>query len=313
MRLQIGDVAIDRIEESLGLGFQPHELFPAYEPRMLEPVQDWIAPGFYDPTVCRFRTSIHSWLVRTPKHLILVDTCVGNHKRRPHVPRFDMRDTPWLSRLADLGVGVEDIDYVMCTHLHCDHVGWNTRLVDGRWVPTFPNARYLFGRAEFNRWDARRADYQHRPINDNVFEDSILPVVESGQMVLVEDGFDIDGVLIVEPGPGHTHGHICIRLASQGHSGYFTGDIFHHPLQIRYPELYTGFDDVPELGIQTRRRLLSACADDHALLLPAHFAEPHACHIHRRSDGDYEPDFASVQAFINGNRLPAGHEAGETV
>ncbi|MCC2595864.1 MBL fold metallo-hydrolase [Pusillimonas sp. MFBS29] len=247
-------------------------------------------PTFYDATENRFRTSIHSWLLRTPNCIVLIDTCVGNHKQRPQVPRFHMCDTPWLSRLAEAGIQPEDVDYVMCTHLHCDHVGWNTRLSNGKWVPTFPNARYLFGRKEFDRWDARRADYQHRHINDHVFNDSILPVVEAGQMMLVDDGYELDGVLTVEPAPGHTAGHVCIRVASGGKRAYCSGDIFHHPLQIHHPQLYTGFDDDPDGGVRTRLRLLSACADENAILLPAHFAEPHACFV-RRSGSGYVADF----------------------
>ena len=296
MKIQVGGIVAQRIEERLGLGFQPLELFPAFEPRMGNTLRDELGPTFFDTAENRFRTSIHSWLLRTPNHWVLIDTCVGNHKSRPQVPRFHMCDTPWLSRLADAGVRPEDIGFVLCTHLHCDHVGWNTRRVDGRWVPTFPNARYLFGRKEFARWDARRPDYRHRSINDHVFQDSILPVVESGQMTLVDDGYELDGVLTVEPAPGHTEGHVRIRLASQGKYAYCSGDIFHHPLQIYHPELYTGFDDDREQGIDTRRRLLSACAEENALLLPAHFAEPHACFVRRHSRG-YAPDFEGVMAL----------------
>ena len=304
MKIRIGSILVERIEERLGLGFQPHELFPAFEPRMLEPLRHWIEPTFYHAVENRFRTSIHSWLLHTPNHLVLVDTCVGNHKQRPQVPRFNMCDTPWLSRLAEVGVRPEDIGYVMCTHLHCDHVGWNTRLVDGRWVPTFPNARYLFSRKEFSRWDVRRAEYQHRHINDHVFQDSILPVVESGQMTLMDDGYELDGVLTVEPAPGHTLGHVCIRISSEGKRAYCSGDIFHHPLQIYHPELYTGFDDDQALGIETRRRLLSVCAEENALLLPTHFAEPHACFV-RPCGGGYVAEFDGLNlAGEPGNSAP---------
>lgn len=299
MKIHIGNIVVERIEERLGFGFHPHELFPAVKPYMLEALRSEMEPTFYNAHENRFRTSSHSWLLRTPNHLVLIDTCVGNHKSRPQVPRFNMCDTPWLSRLSSVGVRPEDIGFVMCTHLHCDHVGWNTHLVNGRWEPTFPNARYLFSRKEFARWDMRQPDYQHRTINDNVFQDSILPVVESGQMTLVDDGYELDGVLTVEPAPGHTDGHVRIRVASQGEYAYCSGDIFHHPLQIYYPELYTGFDDDKAMGVVTRQNLLSACAAESALLLPAHFAEPHACYVRRKGEG-YIPDF-DILAVGKGN------------
>jgi glyoxylase-like metal-dependent hydrolase (beta-lactamase superfamily II) len=306
MILQVGSITVQRIEERLGLGFQPHELFPAVEPHMLEVLRAELAPTFYDAHEQRFRTSIHSWLIRTPNFLVLVDTCVGNYKSRPQVPRFDMCDLPWLTRLAEAGVRPEDVDFVMCTHLHCDHVGWNTRLSGGRWVPTFPNARYLFSRKEYARWDARAEGYRHRAINDNVFEDSILPVVEAGQMTLVDDGYELDGSLTVEPAPGHTEGHVCIRIDSGGSRAYCSGDMFHHPLQIRYPELYTGFDDDKAMGVQSRLRLLATCVEEAALLLPAHFAEPHACLVKAHKDG-YIADFAGLSQIQKRDASPARH------
>lgn len=290
MHVTVGAVKVARVEEYLGLGFPPRTLFPAFQPEMAAPLASWLVPRYYDPTQDRLRTSIHSWVVRTAWHTIVIDTCVGNDKDRQQIPRFHRLNTRWLERLEEVGVRPEDVDFVMCTHLHADHVGWNTRLVDGRWEPTFPNARYIFGREEFARWDARLAGYEHRHVNDNVFEDSILPVADSGRMVLVDNGYMIDDTLTVEPAPGHTRGHVRIRLHSQGHEALFSGDIAHHPLQVYHPELYTPFDDDPAQGIATRVRLLEDCAARSAALFPGHFAEPHVCRI-RGAPGGFAIDW----------------------
>lgn len=277
--MRIGDVELRRVEDYLGPGFAPAEMFPAFHPGMVQAEREWLVPAFYDPALDRLRTSMHSWIVRTPRHVVLIDACIGNHKRCPAIPRFHMRDEPWLERLAAAGVRPEEVDFVMCTHLHADHVGWNTRLAGDRWVPTFPNAKYLFGRTEYLRWDPHRPGHAPRPINAFVFEESIQPVAEAGQMVLVDDGHEVDGTLRVEAAPGHTPGHACIRLASGGREALFSGDVIHHPLQVPYPVLRSVFDEDPELAAETRRRLLEECAARGLLLLPAHFAEPHCCRI----------------------------------
>jgi len=277
--MRLGEVELLCIEDYVGLGYRPAEMFPAYRPQMWERERSWLVPTFFDPITERLRTSMHSWVVRTGRHTVLVDACIGNHKPRPSVPHFHLRNGPWLERLRAAGVAPEAIDFVMCTHLHADHVGWNTRLVNGRWVPTFPNARYLFGRVEFERWDPRRPDHAPRPINEFVFGDSILPVIESGQMVLVEDGHTVDDRLTVEAAPGHTAGHARIRLRAGGLQGMFSGDIIHHPLQVPFPELRSRFDDDPDAAAATRHRLLQECAEHDLVLLPSHFAEPHYCRI----------------------------------
>jgi len=142
----IGDMTVSRIVEYEGPIFPPGFLFPDADDETLRANADWLQPAFIDPETGHLIMSFHSYVVRTPRHTILVDTCLGNHKHRPQRDFWHMRDGPYLADLAAMGIAPEDVDFVMCTHLHVDHVGWNTRLVDGRWVPTFPNARYLFGR-----------------------------------------------------------------------------------------------------------------------------------------------------------------------
>ena len=282
---RIGDTVITRIEESIRTSFTPQVLFPSFDPEAVERHRHWLVPDHFDATEGKFRTSVHSFLVRTPRHVVLIDTCGGNHKNRPYLPRFHQQDIPWLSRLAAAGVTPEQVDYVMCTHLHCDHIGWNTQLRDGRWVPTFPNAKYLFHRKEVNRWNPAHPSFFHAPHNEFVWEDSILPVIAAGQAVEIEDGHVLDETLTVEPAPGHTLGHVRIRLASHGRQAMFSGDVMHVPLQVYYPEWHTSLDDDPLLGIASRRALLETCAETGALLLPTHFVAPHCCRIREVAQG----------------------------
>lgn len=245
----------------------------------------WLAPLHYDVTEAKFRTSVRSYLVRTAHHTILIDTCGGNHKHRPYFPRFHQRRQPWLERLAAAGVAREQVDFVMCTHLHADHVGWNTMQEGGRWRPTFPNAKYIMHRRELQRWDPRHPDYSASPFNEFTWEDSILPVIEAQQAIAVDDGFTLDDMLTVEPTPGHTLAHVAIRLRSQGANAIFSGDVMHVPLQVHYPHWGTSLDDDPKLGVQSRLRLLEGCAEFRTLLLPTHFVPGTGCYITRSSHG----------------------------
>lgn len=277
--LRIGDVEVTRIEDYHGPGLTSTGMFPAMQPEMLEAQREWIVPHFYDPTTDRLRTSIHSWLVTTPHHKILIDACIGNHKTRPTDPRFHMRNEPWLERLAAAGAHPDEIDFVMCTHFHADHVGWNTQLVDGRWVPTFRNARYIFKRKELERWDEKHPEHHLVASQRYVFDDSVLPVVEAGQAVLVDDGYTLDDRLTVEAAPGHTPGNITIRLRTQADEALFSGDVIHHPIQLPYPRLSAIFDDDAQESLATRLRVLEAVADAGILMLPTHFAAPFCCRL----------------------------------
>ena len=278
--IRLGGLDIQRIEESHGPGFPPQMMFPDLPADALERHSGWMVPRYYDPQANAFVSSIHSWLVRTPHHIVLIDTCVGNHKDRPHFPRFNQLDVPWLDRLAAAGVAPEQVDFVMCTHLHVDHVGWNTRLLDGRWVPTFPNAKYLFGKREYEHWTRPGAP----SIGGGVVQDSVLPVVEAGLSQLVDDGFCLDDTLTVEPTHGHTAGHAMIRARSGGATGLFTGDAMHNPIQCCYPDVNSAFCEDQVAARTTRRRILGESAEHGHLLLPTHFGAPHVGRV--RTDGD---------------------------
>ena len=214
----IGAVSVTRVEEQLGFAsFPPEQFLAGFERELVDRHLSWLVPHHYSPEHDRLITSIHSWLIRTERHTILLDCCGGNHKERPGYPRYHQRDFPFLARLREAGAAPEDIDIVLCTHLHADHVGWNTMLRDGRWVPTFPNARYLFSRVESEHQDPRRnpaADAD--PLRGRAYRDSVLPVIEAGQATLLDGTHAIEDALLVEPAPGHTPGHVLLKLDGSG-------------------------------------------------------------------------------------------------
>jgi len=273
--LILGEVRVDRLVEAEGLGFPPGFLLPEASADAIEAQGDWLTPQFYDSASGRFIQSVHAFVVRTPHHTILVDTCVGNDKPRPSTRAWNMLQTNFLSDLVTLGVEPEAVDYVMCTHLHVDHVGWNTQLRGGRWVPTFPNARYIFHKQEYEHWVAQ-GDYVAAGAgsSDGFFEDSVLPVVAAGQAEIVTADFGIDDALWLDPTPGHSPGHVCINLESAGKHAIFSGDLLHHPIQCAHPEWNSRYCWDLELSRATRTRFVARNTDRDVLMLPAHFAAP---------------------------------------
>jgi glyoxylase-like metal-dependent hydrolase (beta-lactamase superfamily II) len=270
-----GDIEILRVEESLGRGFRPKTLLPDWNAADIAPHLPWLAPTYYDPQSDRIVASVHSWVLKTRHHTILIDTCVGNHKERPELRGFHMLNQPYLENLAAAGLMPEDIDFVLCTHLHVDHVGWNTRLDNGRWVPTFPNARYVFSKIDRDYFDPAGGEGGKDEAHARVFNDSVLPILEARQELLVDGGMALGDDLTIEPAPGHSPGHVLIALASQGAEALFTGDIMHHPIQIHHPGWSSSFCSDPEETRRTRWRLLERAAAKGSLLYPAHFAGPH--------------------------------------
>jgi glyoxylase-like metal-dependent hydrolase (beta-lactamase superfamily II) len=277
----IGDVEIQRVEEMVAR--EPTSIFAEWRAEILEQ-HPWLVPNYFDVAAGAFIVSVHSWLVRTVHHTILIDCCAGNHKARPLSPRFHQLDTPFLSRLRAAGVDPSEIDYVMCTHFHVDHVGWNTRLENGRWVPTFPNAKYVFSRAERDRWDPTRGAADKPVATHAVYLDSVLPVIESGQDLMIDGEEEIGGCLRTMPTPGHTPGHISIGLVSGGREGIFTGDVMHQPIQVYYPAWNSKYCEDPEAARRSRRRLLEHAAERNSLLMPTHFGTPHAGRVRRKGD-----------------------------
>jgi glyoxylase-like metal-dependent hydrolase (beta-lactamase superfamily II) len=284
---KIGNTSVTRIEEQVGPNDLPAGAFlPGLVRERFERHLPWLVPVHYIPATDKLITSNHSWLIRTGRHTILLDSCAGNHKERPWLPRFHQLNTPFLERLRAAGVEPDDIDIVLCTHLHADHVGWNTQLENGRWVPTFKKARYLFSRIEQQHWDPSIGDRRtQNPGRAGMYDDSVLPVIQSGQSVLLDGEHDIDERLLVRPAPGHTPGHVVLQLTDGGEKAMFCGDVCHHPIQVYEPDWNTRFCEIPEQARATRRQVLEYCAEHDARLFPTHFAVPHVARIIGKPDG----------------------------
>jgi glyoxylase-like metal-dependent hydrolase (beta-lactamase superfamily II) len=285
-RFTVGEAEIRRVEELTAR--MPLAMFGAGE-ELIERRRHWLFPQWVDADG-NWEMVVQSWILIVDGRVIVVDPCVGNGRPLPDFPLFDMLDTPYIERFAAAGVRPEQVDGVVCTHLHSDHCGWNTVLRDGRYVPTFPKARYYLARREVERWDFRRGDYRAVPANEGVFERSVLPVLEAGLAELIPDDFRISPSLEVEPAHGHTRGHMALHLSSAGAEAWFTGDAFHHPIELLHPELDANTCEDFSLTLATRRRLIAKFIERGALIVPAHFAAPHAGYL-REENGErwFEP------------------------
>ena len=282
---QIGDVIVTRIEELIGPLFDPVRFFPDFDPEVFEQHREWLYPNQVDAASGNLIASMHSWLIDTGQHKILVDTCIGNDKDRMPYRNWHRMHTPWLQNLANAGASPEEIDFVMCTHLHIDHVGWNTRLVDGNWVPTFPNAKYVFAKTEFEFWQqARERSDAFNEVNNKTFDDSVLPIVDLAEMIEGEHELIAD-LVHLEPAPGHTPGSITLQLSSKNEQAIFTGDICHHPIQVYHPDWNSAYCELHDQAIATRHSILESCAAHHTLMLPAHFGPTHAGYVTTGNDG----------------------------
>ncbi len=280
--IAVGDFRIDRAVEYEGPFVRPDELLIDYDPSTLERNRDWLGHTI-EPETGRMLMSFHSFILRTGRHTILIDTCMGNDKDRAARPIGHRRSSDFLARLAACGVKPEEVDFVMCTHLHWDHVGWNTRLHDGQWVPTFPNARYVMARTEYEHRDAMHARGD-RSLHSLAFADSILPLVHAERALVVDDDHELEDGVRLEPCPGHTPGTVVINLASRGARGVFAGDVLHTPLQLACPELSSIACHDPQLSHASRRRFIEHQADTGNLVMPAHFLAPSSGLIVSRGD-----------------------------
>ncbi len=271
MTRTLGDVRIDRIIEFEEPIFQLNEFFDEATPEAVQPHRHWLEPWALDPVSGKMILTVQSYLVRTRRHTILIDTCIGCRKSSDSVPEWkDLRNDIWLSNLAMAGVQPEAVDYVFCTHLHLDHCGWNTRQVGSRWEPTFPNARYVFSREEYAAAEAK---------NDSVFYENVLPIMETKQGVLVDMDYALDDEIWIEPAPGHTPGHVAVNVASKGARAVMCGDLMHTPLQVAEPSWSPNFDYDGVRSAATRKTFLETHCDTDTLVLTAHFPSPSIGHV----------------------------------
>jgi len=285
-RWEVGAVRIGRLPDNQPTLFGAF-LVPEFTPDNVTRELEWLAPHFAAADG-RIGLSFHSTLIESDRRRIIIDTCMGNDKPRP-APLWDaqlgwhLRRGDYLERLAQAGFAREAVDLVVLTHLHGDHVGWNTMLEGGRWIPTFPNARYLIVREEWQFWS--RSDDPHFRIP---LEDSVRPVVEAGMVEWVDVNYRIDANLRLAPTPGHTHAHVSVVIESRGARVITTGDLIHHPLQCAHPDWNCRFDLDPARARATLRR----CADDRTLVFGTHFPAPSAGRVvAHRGAFRFVPDF----------------------
>jgi glyoxylase-like metal-dependent hydrolase (beta-lactamase superfamily II) len=269
--IKVGNITIHPIVEQEGAFFEILKFFPALTKEVLDENRGWMQPRFMSAKD-ELMLCIQSYLVETPHHKILIDTCVGNDKPRPARPFWNMMKSDRFEKsLAATGVGVGDIDFVMCTHLHVDHVGWNTRLENGRWVPTFPKARYVFADRELEYWTKRQKD---DPAACPWVTDSVLPIVAANRVDIVKSAFNFNDLVTLIPTPGHTIDHYSVQVGKPGADAIITGDMIHSPLQARYPEFGMMSDyNSPQAG-RSRRELFGRFCDTSTLMCTAHFPTP---------------------------------------
>jgi glyoxylase-like metal-dependent hydrolase (beta-lactamase superfamily II) len=287
---KVGKATLTRIEETYLAVYPSRDIFPELTKALFKEHGHWLAPDHYDPETDKIKLSVHSWLLQLDGHKILIDGCCGNQKSRPQRPFWNMLDTPWLDRLAAAGARPDEIDIVMCTHLHHDHVGWNTQLRDGKWVPTFPNARYVFSKLDFDYFHKLDSEPGNKPAEFGSFRECVMPVVEAGRADLVIGPHRLNEFIEILPAGGHSPGHFYFRLNVGGSRGMITGDVFHHLLQIYYPDWnFPKNSDAQEARVSRRRVFDEAAASD-AMVFPGHVGAPFAGHIEKTATS-YKPRF----------------------
>jgi len=268
----IGNIRVTKVVDSLEQT-SPRFLYLDKQRSDFDPHLEWLQPHFLDAEK-NILLSIHTFLIRTTHHTILIDTCIGNDKDAPAFPQWAGRKGSYLQDLAALGCAPEAVDYVFCTHMHIDHTGWNTRLQDGRWGPTFPKATYLFNKGEWEHWQAAQDAMDQAVVRQN-----IRPIIEAGQVEWVDNAWGLDDEVTLIPTPGHTPGHCSVQLRSNGQTAMITGDMMVHPVQIAEPQWSQRADTDKALAIATRTRFIDRHCDTDTLILGTHFNTPTGVYI----------------------------------
>ena len=264
MRWKVGRVKITKVVELETVG-STRFILPLATNEEIRKLP-WLIPDFATEEG-RLKMSIHALVVETPSHRIVVDTGLGNDKEGRSVPTWNNRQGPFLETLTDAGFPPDSINTVLCTHLHVDHVGWNTRLVGGQWVPTFANARYVFGKTEYEHW----RDHSHEPDKAAVFDDSVKPIVDAGKAELIPSDHKLCDEISLIPTPGHSPAHMSVLIRSEGEEGLLTGDVAHHPCQMAHLDWSSTADSDPVQSTATRRQLFSRFADRPTLVIGGHY------------------------------------------
>ena len=280
--INLGPITIHRVVEQEIPFFDAREFFPSLTTEMIEENRSWLQPTYLDPATGKIVLCFQSYVVRTPHHNIIVDTCIGNDKQRPMRPGWhEMKSNRFEKGLADIGLGLGDIDFVMCTHLHIDHVGWNTRLDNGRWVPTFPKARYLFAERELAFWTEKE---RQDPPSWPWIADSVLPIVAAQRADMVKSDYALNDQVRLVPSPGHTIDHYSVHVGKPGQDAFLTGDMIHSPLQARYPDLGMRADYDSKMAGESRRKIFGQFCDTSTLMCTAHFPSPSTGRFARSGD-----------------------------
>jgi glyoxylase-like metal-dependent hydrolase (beta-lactamase superfamily II) len=273
---KVGDVDVVRIVEINAHQDPFTMLSPDFTPEIAKR-HGWLVPNFATPEGV-MKISFQCFVVRSGRERIMIDTCIGNEREREFAV-FSDRHGSFIEDLKAAGYPRETITQVMCTHLHSDHVGWNTMKVDGRFVPTFPNARYLFGKKEYAHWQQMKKHGSHHDLRH--FEDSVVPIAEAGLAEFIEPTMPLTDEVSLFPTHGHTPGHVSVMIRSRGQQAVITGDAMHHPIQLAEPDYRNNFDMDPEQALRTRKELFERLADKDILVIGTHFCDPTSGYIVR--------------------------------
>ncbi|HMA70954.1 MAG TPA: MBL fold metallo-hydrolase [Xanthobacteraceae bacterium] len=281
--IALADITIHPVVEQQGPFFDVFEFFPTLTKELFAENRAWLQPTFVDPVSGKLVLCVQGFVIKTPHHNILIDSCVGNDKPRPARPMWNMmKGERFEQGLAAAGLTVNDIDYVMCTHLHVDHVGWNTRLENGRWVPTFPKAKYLMADRELAFWTQKEKD---DPSGVPWITDSVLPIVAAKRAQIVKSDFAFNEQVQFIPSPGHTIDHYSVLVGRPGRDALITGDMIHSPIQGKYPELGMRADYDSRQAGQTRRQVFDRFCDADTVMCVTHFPSPSTGRVRRWGDG----------------------------
>ncbi|CAM5185912.1 hypothetical protein OURE66S_01145 [Oligella ureolytica] len=283
----IGDLKVTRIHEYAGPTHDPAFLFPTVEQAVFEENKALLAPHHWIPQMNKLIVSIQFWVLHAGDNIIVIDTGVGNFKERPEIPRMHMLNNLITEWMTAAGAPPEKVTHVVLTHLHANHVGWNTVWKDNRWTPTFPNAKYYVPKDDFDFcFEGKNKESGVIDVFGESFFDSVMPVYNEGLVEFIQPHKEIADCLVVEPAPGHSPGQVTFRVRSQGEEAIFSGDVFHSPLQIVRPEVNSGYCIWPDVAIRTRHECLERAVTREALVIPVHFGAPYCGYI-RRDGNNY--------------------------